>query len=430
MRATRAVGHEHGALGSATGTIVALALAVVAAPGCSAEPASPAAGGGDGVSFAEVAGDGSDALPTGDQASGPDAVAPDTGPVTPLCTSDEACTEAGAVCACTGQCVVPAGNACASSKNCPPGNWCDPCVGHCAPRAGLCEACTDSGACTDGGACLPFASGGTFCVEACVTDAGCPAGYACVEVASAADKQCVPKSGDCEDLGLCADDGECPMGEICSDTLKVCAPGCPDDDACPSGMVCVAARCVQPCASTADCTAPAECDTTGHCKIPGSCESSADCTQPETYCDKTTGMCADGCIQDDDCKDAAMECKNKSCVPKGCTHNYQCAFEQECDKTTGQCIPMTRDHCATCDADADNQCGGDPNLCVTMSSEDKDTGESVEQGDFCLLTCAEDEVDKCPQGYGCTHIENADAGIDGFYCTRACWEQPVGAPAQ
>ena len=137
-------------------------------------------------------------------------------------------------------------------------------------------------------------------------------------------------------------------------------------------------------------------------------------------------MCAPGCLIDSDCGDAANMCKDKVCVPKGCEHNYQCAFEEICDKSNGACIPTPDDHCATCDSQDENACGGKPNPCLTLTEEDKNTGEAVEKGDFCFLPCVNDPVDACPQGYNCQAIELD--GISGNYCVRSCWVDPVGGP--
>ena len=346
-------------------------------------------------------------------------------PALNLCTSDADCDQVGATCTCNGVCEVFDTNPCLVDKNCPSDQYCDACAGFCAAEVGVCEACTNNAACGDGGACLPFVSGGSFCATECISDLGCEVGYSCIAVDGFSQNLCVPDSGQCEDLGLCESDGECPDGQICSDTLKICAPGCSEDDQCAGELVCDAARCVEPCSSNSDCPQGAECDD-GHCKVPGACESGEDCFQPETYCDKTTGQCAPGCLVDGDCQDAAKQCENKKCVPKGCIHNYQCAFEQVCDKQVGACIPTPDDHCGECDASAEGQCGGEPNLRVTLQDQDPDTGEAVDKGDFCLLPCANDPVDQCPQGYGCTQIQTEN--IDGFYCTRACWVNPVGAP--
>ena len=362
-----------------------------------------------------------------------------TGPaVTPGCASDGDCVGADEICSCTGECTSVGDNAaCDEPKNCGSDDWCNPCTRHCEARVGLCAPCSTSGlcgadgtclapadgACLEGGVCVPFASGGAFCGRPCLADAGCPSGYRCAEIEGADNKQCVPSSGSCDALpDACTSDLECPTGQKCIEGPQTCGPGCVDDTACPVGQVCSLSRCMDKCASDADCTSPALCDVeSGKCRVPGECESWDNCLA-EQYCDKATATCIDGCEIDDQCQDAAKVCEDGVCVEKGCAHHYQCSFEQECNAATGQCIPMTREHCAPCDASTQDptQCTGEPNLCVSFQDED---GAAL--GDFCLLTCEDDLIDKCPQGYGCEQIQSPENGIDGFYCVRQCWVDPL-----
>lgn len=356
---------------------------------------------------------------TGDTAGGAD-----TGGSSSFeCHNDEDCTASGAICDCHGACVVPTGNACTEDKNCGIPNWCDTCTGHCAPQGDLCEACADARGCQDGGACLPYQSGGTYCGRACVTDVGCPTGYGCVAVNGVTQKQCVARSNSCTNLDVCHGDEDCPSGEICNAQLGQCAPGCTEDIACPQGLVCTAARCQAKCTGNGDCVAPAECDASGHCKIPGACEVKADCPTPETYCNKVTGMCADGCLVDNDCGDAAKICENKSCVPKGCEHNYQCQFSHECTQTSGACDPSPDPHCADCSDTGTYACEGDGELCASIQDENEQP-----LGDFCLLPCKDDPIDKCPAGYQCNEVE-VEEGKTQFICWRQCWIDPVGSAA-
>lgn len=368
---------------------------------------------------------------------GDDAASVDPEPAgrhTPECETADDCSGSDVVCSCLGQCVDVSGtNPCTEPKNCGSGSWCDPCVGHCQPQATLCQPCTSAGlcnvdggcrsaeqaGCADQGVCIPFASGGSFCGMACLSSAGCPNGYECITVDGAAEKQCAPTSGECDALGLCETDVDCPEGEVCLEGPQVCGPGCTDDAACPNGNVCDKARCVPPCADDSECVLPALCDDGGHCKDPNACQTWTECP-PEHYCQKSDGQCVPGCQLDEQCSDAAKVCDDGSCVAKGCEHNYQCGFEEECGKDVGDCGPMTRPHCSVCDASVDDpsQCGGEPNICASFED-----AEGAAAGDFCLLTCDSDPIDACPQGYGCEHIEAPDAGIDGYYCVRQCWQE-------
>ena len=351
------------------------------------------------------------------------------------CESDSDCSGDSVVCSCLGECVdVEGQNPCTEPKNCGSGTWCDPCLGVCQPRASLCEPCSTAGLCTgeggcrsadqagcsDQGVCIPFASGGSYCGMACLSSAGCPSGYDCEEIDGAPEKQCVPVSGQCDALGLCGDDTECPEGQKCLEGPQVCAPGCVDDTGCPQGTVCDQARCVPPCSSDSECTLPELCDEGGHCKDPNACESWTECP-PVHYCQKSDGQCVPGCQLDEQCADAGKVCEDGACVDKGCQHNYQCGFEEECEAEVGACGQMSRPHCSVCDAGAEDpsKCGGEPNICVTFQD-----AEGAEVGDFCLLTCDADPIDACPQGYACEQIQAPDAGIDGYYCVRQCWQEP------
>ncbi len=354
-------------------------------------------------------------LDAGGETSGP----------TSFCATADDCAESGALCACDGSCVVPTGKACTEDRNCGVPNWCNPCTGHCEPQAALCEPCAGEHGCVDQGACLPFASGGNFCGLACVTDVACPAGYHCRTIAHIDLKQCTPDSGRCDALGLCQTDGDCPVGEICQDVKKTCGPGCTEDGQCPDAKVCASARCVPPCGGNGDCTAPAECDA-GHCKIPGACEKAADCPAPATYCSRETGQCAPGCLEDADCKDAAKVCADKACVDKGCLHHFECAFGKVCDHASGACVPYPADmpYCASCDAAAEtNPSCPEPNLCVQYQDAD---GKAL--GDFCLVPCADDPIDRCPSGWGCKKLENPETGDARYMCERPYYLNPVTTP--
>lgn len=350
-------------------------------------------------------------------------VASDTGGATSFCRDDGECAGAGEVCDCRGQCVVATGKECTEDRNCGVPNWCNTCTGRCEAQVGVCEACTESRGCLDQGACLPYGSGGTYCGLGCVSDAGCPQGFSCLGVDGVGAKQCVARSGACEDLGLCAGDGECPVGQICSETTRTCAGGCSEDGQCQNGNVCVAARCVPPCGGDGDCTAPATCQG-GKCKIPGACEAAADCPTPATYCDKTTGQCAPGCLADADCKDAAKICQDKSCVDKGCKHNFECAFGKVCEKASGQCVPYPagEPYCAECNAEAeDNPSCPSPNMCVRFQDENQQP-----LGDHCLVPCKDDPIDRCPSGWQCQKLEDPESGAEQFFCARMCYIEPVG----
>lgn len=342
----------------------------------------------------------------------------DTASSVTRCTENAQC-DPGAICACTGECVVPSGKACTEDRNCGIPNWCNPCTGHCEAQRVLCEPCTDTRGCQDDGACIPYASGGgSFCGRSCLTDAGCPKGYGCFEVGGLDTRQCVARSGVCSDLGLCTSDGGCPDALICNTATGACYEGCADDLSCPQGDVCQRGRCVAPCASNDACTPPEECTVDGKCKVPGACERKADCPTAETYCDKDAGVCKDGCLGDNDCGDAAKKCSGGICVTRGCEHNYQCQFGHECNHDNGKCEPTQDPHCGACGDSGSTACD-EPRLCAAFKDED-----DVDRGQFCLLPCADDPIDQCPSGYQCQQVDIDD--VPHFFCARACWVDPVG----
>ncbi len=348
----------------------------------------------------------------------PDGNAEET-PLEGVCRSDADCTGAQEICDCEGRCVVPTGKSCTEDRNCGVPNWCNTCTGHCEPQVGVCEPCRDGRACLDDGACLTYQSGETYCGLSCVTDVGCPRGFGCLDL-DGLGKQCVARSGSCGELGLCDSDRDCPAGTICGDATKTCGPGCVEDGQCQSGTVCVAGRCVPPCDDNADCTAPATC-TNGKCKVPGACELPADCPAPETYCDRVSGSCVPGCLVDPDCKDAAKRCDDGACVDKGCEHNYECAFGKVCE--SGQCVPFPANepHCAVCEADKEtNPSCPEPNTCVRFQSNENEPP----LGDFCLVPCKNDPIDRCPSGWQCQRFEDQSGG-EQFYCARFCNLNPV-----
>ena len=350
-----------------------------------------------------------------------DVVEEDVAPEVPPCVLDTDC-DAGEVCDCAGVCQSGGTLPCVEDKNCGSGSYCDVCWGFCRPLKGLCEPCVNDGECDGvGSACLDLVSGARVCGLACLSDVGCPVGYSCLDIENLSSSQCVPDSGNCEVLGECALDEDCPFPQICNVNLLVCAPGCADDEGCPVGQVCHGGHCIEACDDQSNpCPAGQQCED-GHCSIPGGCVDSADCEEPETYCDLTTSMCVDGCQLDADCKASAQECVNGSCQEKGCTGNFFCAFGQVCNQTTGKCEEASGPYCAECDPNNDTNCqaASSDNLCIGFQGE-----EGEELGDYCLVACGPDSANPCPQGYACEEVD-----VDGTpqsLCVRNCPVPPVG----
>jgi len=146
---------------------------------------------------------------------------------------------------------------------------------------------------------------------------------------------------------------------------------------------------------------------------------SRDCEEPGTYCNLEALMCEPGCGEDDDC--AGLEiCRANRCQPRPCDGNYLCAFGQVCNTTSGQCERAEGPYCDACDAEAEDQCGGDPNMCLRISDED---GNAI--GDYCGVGCEPDNLDACPVGYGCEEIMDENMQAVGAVCFRACHRDPI-----
>ena len=331
------------------------------------------------------------------------------------CEDSSTCSTGETCDTCAGVCRPSTGGAvCQRDENCPGfDDYCDTCLGECQPKRELCAPCTADIQCgEDRDLCLNYASGSRACGVACGGDLpSCPAGYACDTEAG----QCTPLTGDCGAVRQCEDDAECPGVQICSAT-GLCVPGCIADEACTAGNVCVGARCVPPCTSDSDCADGQTCED-GRCKVPGGCTTSRECLEPETYCDRALGMCVDGCQIDDDCLDAAKECAAGSCVPRGCRGNYSCAFEQICELGTGLCEAAVGPYCDECNGDDVDSCGA-TNACLNLQDAD---GNDL--GAFCMVGCAADPDNACPQGYACEEID-----LDGDIrrvCVRPCNIDPI-----
>ena len=331
------------------------------------------------------------------------------------CSSDDDCEGERVKCnPCQGICTEIA---CLSDTNCAVNEYCDTeCTFQCYVMKELCAECRRDEECgRRGDLCLDYSTGGRFCGLECATVADCGVGFECVSVGES--KQCVARSRICEEPGECEEDEDCPRTEICAASLA-CVPGCNDDGACAGDQVCVQARCTDPCTSNEECPEGREC-IDGKCKVPGGCMTSRDCPEPQTYCDPNTLMCVPGCLVDDDCMDATLECESNSCVPRGCSGNYSCGFGQVCNFETELCEEAEGPYCEECDPQDDTACGGPPNLCANFQDED---GNDL--GAFCLVQCEADPENACPQGYACEELQDQNGQIQRL-CFRACWRPPV-----
>lgn len=328
------------------------------------------------------------------------------------------------------KCLAKGKGDCDENSECSSDLYCDPCKRKCLTPRKVCEPCTTDAQCDkaeSGSACMTFKSGGTFCGGACYEDVGCPPTHKCAEIPGLTGlqkKQCVPKTGSCaEGSGACKKDTDCPYTMICNADYGTCIKGCGADAECPSAKVCSLFRCSDPCTADAECTklAPEAKCVAKKCTIPGGCLGPADCPEKETFCDGEAHKCKPGCVVDSDCKDFAKKCSSGKCEAKGCTANWECAFEEVCDITAGKCVKAEGKFCAKCDAQDEKAvaCDGAPHKCFAF--QDKD-GNKL--GDFCAIACSDAKVGPCPQGYQCQEVPDQDGNPIGNFCLRQCWQSP------
>ena len=315
--------------------------------------------------------------------------------------------------------------------------FCDRCTGRCKAAAGLCGTCGEDRECGLDNKCLSFTGGARGCGRDCMTG-GCPTGYTCENEAGGA-RQCRPCAGACHAAGACGRDADCPFRSFCNaqpGTCPSCAAGCSDDTSCGNGLKCHDnGRCSGACPSVA-CPAGYQCGTDGHCTLPGGCRANADCRDlpsAPNYCNATTNRCASGCDEDNDCltvvttQGSLCDRNARRCVPRPCTGTFQCAFEQLCNGTSGQCFAANGSYCHSCQNDTDCACGtgatcpSGPNKCLEFSDAD---GGSV--GKWCMVggcrifDAGTGGESGCPQGYRCTALQdNMSNPFNG--CFRQCW---------
>jgi hypothetical protein len=131
-------------------------------------------------------------------------------------------------------------------------------------------------------------------------------------------------------------------------------------------------------------------------------------------------MCVEGCRADADCPGLQICGENNRCAPRPCDGNYLCAYGQVCDIPAGTCVEPEGPYCEPCDAEAESQCGGDPNKCLRFQDDD---GNAL--GDFCAPACDPANPDACPVGYTCSELQDENGDPAGAVCTRACYRDPV-----
>lgn len=323
-----------------------------------------------------------------------DAGTPDGGPVIISCESTEDCPGATPECS-FGVCKRP----CAANDGCVDENT------FCNATSGYCEfGCRDSSTCTDGKVC----SGGACIVsQGCATKCDCQVGQICAGGACqdppaqcGSSDDCPKAPGDqCEDFAcngftkLCFD----PDPEPCSvDGDCTGRPGCAGGCTCTGNGQCVPeVACTEQNEATT-CGAGNYCDGNGSCQVAPACTSEGDCaplgltcgigqgqcvraractsstdctTPPTTYCNTTTGFCAQPL-----CNNGGITCDaNQSCAADGrcvtqgqggaCTNDTTCAPTEYCAVVgaSGQCVVGCRNN-TSCEpgqqCNASHQCVG------------------------------------------------------------------------
>ena len=118
-----------------------------------------------------------------------------------------------------------------------------------------------------------------------------------------------------------------------------------------------------------------------------------------------------------------MICVDGACAANACTGNWFCAFGQFCNQVTEECEEAVGPYCAACDTSNDTVCApaGEGNLCVNFTDEN-----NADLGSYCLVNCANDLANGCPQGYACSEVDTGESAQ--MLCTRDCPVPPVGAP--
>lgn len=267
----------------------------------------------------------------------------------------------------------------------------------------LCERSGPS-ACAPGDRCIYFADlGYGLCVDACTTTADCQPGNYCDTLDGicnpicAADGDC--RSGHCDTyLGACTD-GTPPKGrgvdeacvrnsdcksQFCNSYTQRCSTSCvPSRAACPEGAVCIPKQdgndwgvCHRSCTAGTGCADPA----VPCVQIPGTSRSA--CVPPEPACSgrAAADTNAQNCNCGYDCK-VGTDClrEENSGDPRGfcrafCTPNgAECGPGQVCFVSTGESKGLCRIAChKETDCPVGDICSGNSGACFSLCQADSD----------------------------------------------------------
>ncbi len=341
-----------------------------------------------------------------------------------ICVSDASCPAQLQCDPFSGRCVRETAG-CTADADCAAGLWCDTSSRTCRPLRAFCEPCDADPDCGPGNRCLePEGGGADFCGEACSSSADCSRPRTrCVS------GQCRPLV-DCEDvapcrpdsLRPCGADADCPAGDACDRTVRICRAidsGCAAGESCDSDT----RECYVACThltEARDCAATEQCED-GRCVALPACAIDDDCPLPRVCrVDSLTGVgtCIPGCSSDDACP-LGEQCvtrggpRGRSVCEPGCNDHADCAIDQICDLVLGQCTApgagrcQSSDACGVCErCDTTGRCvparvPGVPatNYCGECLS-DQDCGA----GGYCdeLFRCAPPcPPEGCPRGFHC-----------------------------
>ena len=217
-------------------------------------------------------------------------------------------------------------------------------------------ACSTDSECGPGQVCQSGVCKTQTATTSCTSSSDCSAGSDCVG------GQCKPK------FGACFADKDCKQGMHCNITNNVCIPGvAPDGGQAGDGGADIGASEM----AQAECTSDLQCSMPHPTCVNGSCKSCHDtgCASQE-QCDTTSGMCVpkstDGGIPDAGTHDAggwdtgAQDTGGNDCSTTGC----QCGTY--CDQGSGACIKgcQAQGDCCAGDDCINNQCTSVTSQCL------------------------------------------------------------------
>jgi MYXO-CTERM domain-containing protein len=210
-----------------------------------------------------------------------------------------------------------------------------------------------TGTAADGGAADGGGQG-----DGCTADSDCPGGQACVVADGGTGGYCSTFDG------ICVDDTDCNVTDVCVDTL--CVPATPSsclaDTDCPGSELCdvTSGECYSDAGGEVACVDDADCWAGAHCQGQicvndgdGGCSTDADCLDDDV-CDPGAGVCiappivgsvevGGDCLDDTDCVETAVcddstgLCVDAAGETAGCTADADCSAGARCNTPRGQC---------------------------------------------------------------------------------------------